>query len=269
VRVSGTLITQFRKLLVTECEIFVSILIRFLDHDKPVWQRALVLEVVHELCAQPELLESFSLHYDMQSKSTKVCVEIFTLLFSFFLLCARHAGPQHLVRSDLTLAFAYGASDSRRVPTHLQSSSRPFPIISLSLSLFSLASRFSRARTRALCMRSSSPALPLASAWVLSHASFVRAPRRAPSSPRPLHRKGVSRTRAGSVDADSWYRQRPFTRRTVCCGRTQANEQISVSLCVCVCVCVWGGSSHWCGHPCRHCDPPPTHTHTLRCVVYL
>jgi hypothetical protein len=153
VRVSGTLITQFRKLLVTECEIFVSILIRFLDHDKPVWQRALVLEVVHELCAQPELLESFSLHYDMQSKSTKVCVEIFTLL------CARHAGPQHLVRSDLTLAFAYGASDSRRVHTYLQSSSRPFSIISPSLSLF-FACITSCTRARALCMRSSSPALP-------------------------------------------------------------------------------------------------------------
>lgn len=72
VRVASSLVTRFRKLLVAECEIFVSILIRFLDMDKPIWQRALVLEVMHGFCAQPELLESFSAHYDMQSKTTKV-----------------------------------------------------------------------------------------------------------------------------------------------------------------------------------------------------
>ena len=142
---SGTLITQFRKLLVTECEIFVSILIRFLDHDKPVWQRALVLEVVHELCAQPELLESFSLHYDMQSKSTKVCVEIFTLL------CARHAGPQHLVRSDLTLAFAYGVSDSRRVhTTYIDFIPLVSDYVSITLSFFACIAFFTRVHARAL-----------------------------------------------------------------------------------------------------------------------
>ena len=41
---------------VTECEIFLSLLVKFLEPDKPQWQRALALEVLHTLTIQPALL---------------------------------------------------------------------------------------------------------------------------------------------------------------------------------------------------------------------
>lgn len=37
----------------TECEIFLSLSIKFLDPDKPLWQRALALEVLHRMTVQP------------------------------------------------------------------------------------------------------------------------------------------------------------------------------------------------------------------------
>ena len=43
-------------LQVTECEIFLSLLVKFLEPDKPQWQRALALEVLHTLTIQPALL---------------------------------------------------------------------------------------------------------------------------------------------------------------------------------------------------------------------
>ena len=35
---------------VTECEIFLSIIVKFLDADKPFWQRTVALEVLHQVC---------------------------------------------------------------------------------------------------------------------------------------------------------------------------------------------------------------------------
>lgn len=40
----------------TECEIFLSLLVKFLDSEKPNWQRCLALEVLHKLSVQPDLL---------------------------------------------------------------------------------------------------------------------------------------------------------------------------------------------------------------------
>ncbi|XP_065066543.1 protein MON2 homolog isoform X1 [Rhopilema esculentum] len=75
-RIVSILIKQFYTLLVTECEIFLSLLVKFLDADKPFWQRALALEVLHSLCVQPQLLRSFCQFYDLQEHSTKVFHEI-------------------------------------------------------------------------------------------------------------------------------------------------------------------------------------------------
>ena len=47
---------------VTECEIFLSLLVKFLEPDKPQWQRALALEVLHTLTIQPALLR-YCFHY--------------------------------------------------------------------------------------------------------------------------------------------------------------------------------------------------------------
>lgn len=41
---------------VTECEIFLSLLVKFLEIDKPIWQRVLAVEVLHQLAVQPRLL---------------------------------------------------------------------------------------------------------------------------------------------------------------------------------------------------------------------
>ena len=40
----------------TECEIFLSLLVKFMDVEKPMWQRCVALEVVHKLCSEPKLI---------------------------------------------------------------------------------------------------------------------------------------------------------------------------------------------------------------------
>lgn len=56
----------------TECEIFLSLIIKFLDPDKPSWQRALALEILHRLLAQPLLVKSFCESYDMKPHATNI-----------------------------------------------------------------------------------------------------------------------------------------------------------------------------------------------------
>lgn len=41
---------------VTECEIFLSLLIKFLDPEKSQWQRVTALEVLAKLSVQPQLI---------------------------------------------------------------------------------------------------------------------------------------------------------------------------------------------------------------------
>ena len=41
---------------VTQCEIFLSMLVRFLDSDKPLWQRTLAVEVLHLFTNDSSLL---------------------------------------------------------------------------------------------------------------------------------------------------------------------------------------------------------------------
>lgn len=43
-------------LQITESEIFLSLLLKFLDGDKLLWQRALALEVLHKITARHALL---------------------------------------------------------------------------------------------------------------------------------------------------------------------------------------------------------------------
>ncbi|KAG3291472.1 hypothetical protein H1C71_012880 [Ictidomys tridecemlineatus] len=82
-RVVSVLIKQFYSLLVTECEIFLSLLVKFLDADKPQWLRAVAVESIHRLCVQPQLLRSFCQSYDMKQHSTKVFRDIVNALGSF------------------------------------------------------------------------------------------------------------------------------------------------------------------------------------------
>lgn len=68
---------------VTECEIFLSLIVKFLDPDKPCWQRSLALEVLHKLCVQPVLLESFCECYDLKAHATKIFRDIVNSLGAF------------------------------------------------------------------------------------------------------------------------------------------------------------------------------------------
>ncbi|CAG0915150.1 unnamed protein product [Notodromas monacha] len=58
-RLVSVLVTKYYELLATQCEIFLSLIMKFLDPDKPAWQRALALEVLHKLVVQPQLLKVF------------------------------------------------------------------------------------------------------------------------------------------------------------------------------------------------------------------
>jgi hypothetical protein len=41
----------------TECEIFLSMLVKFLEADKPHWLRTLALEVLKGMCTDPDLCQ--------------------------------------------------------------------------------------------------------------------------------------------------------------------------------------------------------------------
>ncbi|XP_063438367.1 protein MON2 homolog isoform X1 [Mytilus trossulus] len=71
-RIVSSLIKKYYSLLTTECEIFLSLLVKFLDPEKPSWQRCLALEVLHKLSIQPELIRCFCQSYDMKQHSTKI-----------------------------------------------------------------------------------------------------------------------------------------------------------------------------------------------------
>ncbi|KAK3101498.1 hypothetical protein FSP39_004044 [Pinctada imbricata] len=75
-RIVSALIKHYYCLLVTECEIFLSLLVKFLDPEKPNWQRCLALEVLHKLSVQPDLIRSFTQSYDMKLHSTKIFRDI-------------------------------------------------------------------------------------------------------------------------------------------------------------------------------------------------
>jgi hypothetical protein len=47
-------------------------LVKFLDPDKPVWQQALALELLHRLTVQPALLREFCRCYDCRPHATNI-----------------------------------------------------------------------------------------------------------------------------------------------------------------------------------------------------
>lgn len=82
-RVVSILIQKYHSILVTECEIFLSLIVKFLDPDKPVWQRSLALEVLHKMTIQPELLNSFCLCYDLNQHTTSIFQDIVNSLGAY------------------------------------------------------------------------------------------------------------------------------------------------------------------------------------------
>ncbi|XP_060807480.1 protein MON2 homolog [Amyelois transitella] len=82
-RLVCVLVHQYHHLLVTECEIFLSLTIKFLDPDKPLWQRALALEVLHKMTIQPNLLKAFCECYDMKPHATNIFQDIVNALGAY------------------------------------------------------------------------------------------------------------------------------------------------------------------------------------------
>uniref|UniRef100_A0A1S4H3D2 Protein MON2 homolog n=1 Tax=Anopheles gambiae TaxID=7165 RepID=A0A1S4H3D2_ANOGA len=82
-RVVSILIQKYHSLLVTECEIFLSLIVKFLDPDKPAWQRSLALEVLHKMTIQPELLISFCRCYDLKDHATNIFQDIINSLGTY------------------------------------------------------------------------------------------------------------------------------------------------------------------------------------------
>lgn len=82
-RVVSILIQKYHSLLVTECEIFLSLIVKFLDPDKPTWQRALALEVLHKMTIQPQLLVSFCECYDLNKHTTSIFQDIVNSLGAY------------------------------------------------------------------------------------------------------------------------------------------------------------------------------------------
>ncbi|CAG9855474.1 unnamed protein product [Phyllotreta striolata] len=82
-RVVSILIQKYHSLLVTECEIFLSLIVKFLDPDKPTWQRSLALEVLHKMTIKPELLNSFCECYDLNRHTTSIFQDIVNSLGAY------------------------------------------------------------------------------------------------------------------------------------------------------------------------------------------
>ena len=71
-RVVCILIRFYFTLLITECEIFLSLLIKLLEPDKPIWQRSLAIECLHKIIIHQNLIKLFCSSYDMQPHASKI-----------------------------------------------------------------------------------------------------------------------------------------------------------------------------------------------------
>lgn len=71
-RIVFVILKNFFERLVTESEIFLSLLIKFLDVDRPLWQKALAIEIFHKISIETRLIELIILNYDMKEHTVKI-----------------------------------------------------------------------------------------------------------------------------------------------------------------------------------------------------
>ncbi|KAI8070702.1 hypothetical protein BC940DRAFT_295365 [Gongronella butleri] len=78
-RVVYILIKQFSQLLVTECEVFLSMFVKILEPDNPLWQRVLAMEIFRGVCGNPALLRNIFAWYDASdARATHVFHDMIT-----------------------------------------------------------------------------------------------------------------------------------------------------------------------------------------------
>ncbi|KAJ1964677.1 Endocytosis and vacuole integrity protein, partial [Dispira parvispora] len=65
-------IKRLRRLIPIECEIYITMLIRLLEPDQPLWQRVLAMEVFREMSKDGELLRFLYREYDRREKAKPV-----------------------------------------------------------------------------------------------------------------------------------------------------------------------------------------------------
>ena len=72
IRIVFVLIKNYFELLITESEIFLSLLTKFLEVDRPLWQKALAIEVFHKISVETNLIELIVINYDMKQHPEKI-----------------------------------------------------------------------------------------------------------------------------------------------------------------------------------------------------
>jgi hypothetical protein len=72
IRIVFVLIQMYFELLITESEIFLSFLTKFLDVDRPLWQKALAIEVFHKISVETNLIRLLIVNYDMKQHPEKI-----------------------------------------------------------------------------------------------------------------------------------------------------------------------------------------------------
>lgn len=66
------IIRLYSSSLVTECEVFLSMLVKVTFLDLPLWHRILVLEILRGFCVEARTLKTLFLNFDMNPKNTNV-----------------------------------------------------------------------------------------------------------------------------------------------------------------------------------------------------
>ena len=69
IRIVYVLVKNYFDLLITESEIFLSLLTKFLDAERPLWQKALSIEVFHKISTETKLIEQLVVNYDMKQQT--------------------------------------------------------------------------------------------------------------------------------------------------------------------------------------------------------
>ncbi|KAI8578525.1 hypothetical protein K450DRAFT_272753 [Umbelopsis ramanniana AG] len=77
-RVIYILVKQFSNILIMETEIFLSMFVKVLEPDHPLWQRVLAMEIFRGVCADPTLIRSIYNWYDKQASSTDIFQDMIT-----------------------------------------------------------------------------------------------------------------------------------------------------------------------------------------------
>ncbi|KAI8354550.1 guanine nucleotide exchange factor in Golgi transport N-terminal-domain-containing protein [Choanephora cucurbitarum] len=77
-RVVYILVKQFSELLVMECEIFLSMFVKILEPENPIWHRVLAMEIFKGICSDAALTSSIYKWYDGQGSSTNVFRDMIT-----------------------------------------------------------------------------------------------------------------------------------------------------------------------------------------------